>query len=150
MSQAVGCQPANGSPPYGQLAEGNLNNIGEPPGGHWRTFAKESQLVPLGPADLWVLVDEDPDGVDDGGYEVVMPIPPGNNPTTWYNMPSKLHGSSCAFSFADGHSEIHRWIRPGDIAATTYTTYRGTSSNPVFPQDPDIVWVALHTTVPGP
>jgi len=150
MNQAVGCMSAVGSPPYGQLAEDNLNKIGEPPGGHWRTFAKEAQLAGLGMADLWVLVDEDPDSIDDGGFAFIMPVPPGNNPTEWYNMPSKLHGNSCGFSFADGHSEIHHWVQPQNIAATTYNTYRGTTVTLVTPQDPDILWVASHTSAPGP
>jgi prepilin-type N-terminal cleavage/methylation domain-containing protein/prepilin-type processing-associated H-X9-DG protein len=149
MNQAVGCLPATGSPPYGQLTENNLNNLGEPPGGHWQTFAKESQLVGLGPADLWVLLDEDPDSTDDGGFAFVMPVPPSNIPTEWYNMPSKLHGNACAFSFADGHSEIHRWVRPGDIATTTYSAYLGATVSQVFPPDRDILWMASHTSVPG-
>jgi prepilin-type processing-associated H-X9-DG protein len=145
MSQAVGCTRT-----FGQLTENNLDNIGEPPGGHWRTYAKESQVVAPGPSDLWVLVDEDPDGIDDGGFALVMPVPPGNNPTEWFNMPSKLHGNSCAFAFADGHAEIHHWLRPGDIDTTTYRAYRAARTTVVAPQDLDILWMAARTSAPGP
>ena len=150
MSEAVGCLSAVGSPPYGQLPEGALAKVGDPPGGHWRTFAKEAQLIGLGPSDLWVLVDEDPDGVDDGGFACVMPAFPGYNSTEWYNMPSNLHGGSCGFAFADGHAEIHRWVQPWNIATTTYTTYRGAAITPISPSDPDIVWMGFHTSAPGP
>ena len=145
MSQAVGC-----TKDFAQLTENNLKDIGEPPGGHWRTYAKEGQVTAPVPSDLWVLVDENPDGIDDGGFAVVMPLPPGNNPTEWFNMPSKLHGSSCAFAFADGHSEIHHWLRPGDIDTTTYTMYRAAKTTVVSPQDADIIWMALRTSAPGP
>src|ERR1039457_1608411 len=52
MSQAVGC-----TKDFAQLTENNLKDIGEPPGGHWRTYAKEGQVTAPVPSDLWVLVD---------------------------------------------------------------------------------------------
>ena len=147
MSQAVGCTQA---PAFGQLPEGNLNILGEPPGGHWRTYAKEGQWAAPGPSDLWVLVDENPDSIDDGGFAFIMPVPPGNALTEWYNIPSKLHGNSCAFCFADGHAEIHHWLRPGDIPTTTCVSYFGTAKTVVNPPDQDILWVAQRTSAPGP
>ncbi len=150
MSQAVGCKAQNASPPFGQLDESNLKRNGEPPGGHWRTYAKESQIVAPGPADLWVLIDENPDSIDDGGFAVIMPVPPANSPTQWYNCPAKLHGGTyTGISFADGHSELHKWLRPGDIQTTTYTTY-DPGPHTVSPPDPDIIWLASRTSAPGP
>jgi prepilin-type processing-associated H-X9-DG protein len=147
MNQAVGCTQA---PNYAQLPEDNLKLLGDPPGGHWQTHAKEAQVVTPGPSDLWVLLDEDPDGIDDGGFAFIMPVPPGNSTTEWYNVPSKLHGNSCAFCFADGHAEIHHWLRSDVIETTTYIAYLGTAKTVVTPQDPDILWVAARTSAPGP
>jgi len=147
MNQAVGCTQA---PNYAQLPEDNLKLLGDPPGGHWQTYAKEAQVVTPGPSDLWVLLDEDPDGIDDGGFAFIMPVPPGNSTTEWYNVPSKLHGNSCAFCFADGHAEIHHWLRSDVIETTTYIAYLGTAKTVVTPQDPDILWVAARTSAPGP
>lgn len=153
MSQAVGCQGTDGSPPYGQLPDTNLRLAGEPQyqgaAGHWRTYMKESQVIAPGPSDLWVFLDEDPDGIDDGGYAFIMP-PLSGVATEWYNMPSKLHHNACGFAFADGHAEIHRWLRPDAIAQTTYLNYRGTQRDPVSPPDPDILWMGAHTSAPGP
>jgi prepilin-type processing-associated H-X9-DG protein len=65
-------------------------------------------------------------------------------------MPSKIHGgTSCGFSFADCHAEVHKWVRPGDVETTTYITYRGGATGVVSPPDPDIIWVASHTSAPG-
>ncbi|MDE3066688.1 MAG: prepilin-type N-terminal cleavage/methylation domain-containing protein [Verrucomicrobiota bacterium] len=146
MSQAAGCTAPNASPPYGQLPEGNLalETRGHP---QWRTYAKDSQVIAPGPADLWVFLDEDPDGIDDGGYAFIMPTL-GGFPTEWYNLPAKLHDNACGFSFADGHAEIHHWLRPGAIDRTTYVSYRGTQKDPVAPPDPDIQWMAAHTSAP--
>jgi prepilin-type N-terminal cleavage/methylation domain-containing protein/prepilin-type processing-associated H-X9-DG protein len=56
------------------------------------------------PANFWVIIDEHPDSIDDGYFL--------NNPaggTRWLNNPASSHGGACGISFADGHSEIHKW-----------------------------------------
>jgi prepilin-type N-terminal cleavage/methylation domain-containing protein/prepilin-type processing-associated H-X9-DG protein len=111
----------------------------------YRTFIKENDMISPVPSDLWVLVDEDPDGINDGSFAVQMPA--SAPATVWIDMPSKAHGNSCGFSFADGHSEIHKWLSPGNIAAVNYIT------KPVNPvpelNDVDILWVAKHTSSPS-
>ena len=153
MSQAVGCTAPNASPPYGQLPEGNLaNKFGSPPGGHWRTYSREGQVIAPGASDLWVLIEEDPDSIDDGGFAVWMPPYPSDNPTAWFNFPARIHaGNASCLAFADGHSEIHRWLRPGEIELPTYYTYNpGGGNAPTWTPDPDIAWLAAHTSAPGP
>ena len=49
--------------------------------------------------------DESKETIDDGYFAVK---PPGA--TVWQNSPTVRHGKSAAFSFADGHSEIFRWV----------------------------------------
>ena len=152
MSQAVGCTAANASPPYGQMPEGNLaGKFGSPPGGHWRTYSRESQVLAPGPSDLWVLIEEDPDSIDDGGFAFWMPPYPGNSATAWYNWPARIHGGNAScLGFADGHSEIHRWIRVGDIEIPTYATYNNGGHNAATATpDPDILWMAARTSAPG-
>jgi prepilin-type N-terminal cleavage/methylation domain-containing protein len=157
MSQAVGCTSpivsAQNPVPYGKLPEGNLaGRYGSPPGGHWRTYSKDSDVIAPGNSDLWVLIEEDPDSVDDGGFAFWMPLYPVGIPTSWYNFPARIHaGSSSCLGFADGHAEIHRWLRPSEIALPTYITYTtGGQNQPTFTPDPDIQWMASHTSAPGP
>jgi prepilin-type processing-associated H-X9-DG protein len=57
------------------------------------------------PANLWVFIDESPDGVNDGAFAVNM-TPYGG---IWQDGPGNYHEGACGFSFADGHSEIHKW-----------------------------------------
>jgi len=63
-----------------------------------------------GPAKVWVLLDEHPDSISDSVFQ----FQPGWPPTSyqWQDMPASLHNGACCFSFADGHSEIHKWIDP--------------------------------------
>jgi prepilin-type N-terminal cleavage/methylation domain-containing protein/prepilin-type processing-associated H-X9-DG protein len=29
---------------------------------------------------------------------------------SWWNLPANRHGNACTFTFADGHSEVWRWM----------------------------------------
>jgi prepilin-type N-terminal cleavage/methylation domain-containing protein len=109
----------------------------------YNVFQKESQVMNNpGPADLWVFLDESPDSINDGSFAVQMPA--NANSTVWVDMPAKYHGNCCAFSFADGHSEMHKWLSPNNIANVTYVAL---SKNGI-PElgDPDILWMAKHTS----
>ena len=66
-----------------------------------------SDLNIPGPANVWVAVDEHPDSINDAIFHVI----PGLTPSSycWRDLPGSLHNGACGFSFADGHSEIHKW-----------------------------------------
>ena len=56
------------------------------------------------PSDIFVFLDEHPDSIDDGYFlnkESAVP--------TWNDLPASYHDGAGSFSFADGHSEHHRW-----------------------------------------
>jgi prepilin-type N-terminal cleavage/methylation domain-containing protein/prepilin-type processing-associated H-X9-DG protein len=55
------------------------------------------------PSDIFVFLDEHPDTIRDG-YFVNRAYDP-----RWIRLPASYHNRAAAFSFADGHSEIHRW-----------------------------------------
>jgi len=108
----------------------------------YRTYIKEIDMTSPAPADLWVMVDEDPDSINDGSFAVQMPA--SAPATAWVDIPSKAHGSSCGFSFADGHSEIHKWLQAGSIMNVDYQPKP--KPLPVVLSDVDIQWVAEHTS----
>ena len=35
--------------------------------------------------------------------------PPKTHSRTWGDAPAAYHNAACGYSFADGHSEIHKW-----------------------------------------
>ncbi|NBR85824.1 MAG: type II secretion system protein [Verrucomicrobia bacterium] len=71
------------------------------------TYAKFTRLDSmLNPADRFVFIDEEPAGLNDGVYWVADPLPTA---TTFIDYPASYHNNSCGLSFADGHSETHRW-----------------------------------------
>ena len=69
----------------------------------WYTYGKASQIMAPGPSMLWVLIDEDPVGLNDAAFAFNMVTP------LWQDCPGSYHAGGCGFAFADGHSESHKW-----------------------------------------
>jgi len=89
------------------------------------------------PSNLFVLLDEREDGINDGWF--------ASNPDTRYNIidfPASYHGNACGFSFADGHSEIHRWRDPRTMPVVQAGTPLPLNQN--YANDQDIDWLAQH------
>jgi prepilin-type N-terminal cleavage/methylation domain-containing protein/prepilin-type processing-associated H-X9-DG protein len=77
----------------------------------WHTFGKTSDIRAPGPSGLWVLLDEDANGLNDAAFAFGMESP------QWFDAPGTYHDGGCGFAFADGHSETHRWLsRAGKIS----------------------------------
>jgi len=70
----------------------------------WRTYGRLSEVVIPGPANLWVMTEEAPASINDGGFSFGMNVP------EWIDFPSTLHGMSCVVGFADGHADLHKWV----------------------------------------
>jgi hypothetical protein len=111
MSQAVGTVCAswaggsshNGPPRQatdGPWLDGNHGHRRNRP---WMTYGKMSDFTMPGPSQTFVIVDEEPLSLNDGGFGTSCSIP------RWVDYPSTSHNLACGFSFADGHSEIHKW-----------------------------------------
>jgi prepilin-type processing-associated H-X9-DG protein len=57
------------------------------------------------PGDIFVFLDEHPDSIDDGYFlNTDSDLAP-----RWIDLPGSYHDGGANFSFADGHSEYHRW-----------------------------------------
>jgi len=108
----------------------------------WRIYMKTSDITAPQPANVWVLVDENPDSINDAAFAVAMNNPYPN--TVWQDTPANYHGGACGFAFADGHSEIHKWRDPQTLAIKT--TYQFHNSTVAQSKNFDIVWVMERTT----
>ena len=71
--------------------------------GVYRTYGKISAFTVPGPSSTWVIADENPDTINDGSLAVSMT-------QIVVDFPANYHGNGCGLAFADGHSEIHKWI----------------------------------------
>ena len=106
----------------------------------WRMFLKTSDFVNA--TDTWVLVDEHPDSMNDGFFCINMNPAPNLAAAVLPDCPASYHNGACGFSFADGHSEIHRWLD-----ARTKPPVKRSNFNPL-PQanSKDVQWLWDHTT----
>jgi len=111
----------------------------------WRIFIKTSDMVRPLPAMLWVMIDENPDSINDAAFAVKMDYQ--GRLSMWQDGPATYHGGACGFTFADGHSEIKKWKDGRTTIRPMVTTY--SSRFPYgwpHPNSQDIQWVQDRTT----
>ncbi|MDE3067046.1 MAG: prepilin-type N-terminal cleavage/methylation domain-containing protein [Verrucomicrobiota bacterium] len=150
MNQAVGSE-INGEASYQGHNIGHwLTGGSGSPTPPWMVYLKESEVVHPGPSDLWILLDEHPNSINDAGFAVKMPMNPADT-THWIDTPAAYHNNGCAFAWADGHATIHKWLSHsiGPVGwAADNAPFIGNGSGPAVPANPDMLWLAGHTTAP--
>ncbi len=98
-------------------------------------FMKTSDFTRPGPVNTFVLLDES-SSINDGWF---MPNLSGFDPrapalqTSFGDDPGGWHDRACGFSFADGHSEIHKWKQYDQVKN-------------IPPSAVDVDWLQLKTT----
>jgi len=105
------------------------------------TYAKVSQMVKLSPSSALVFLDEREDSIDDGYYAVNM------DRARWelVNFPGSFHNRAGGLSFADGHTEIHKWVDP----RTTPPFKKGQKREfTAMQNNRDLTWLQDHATEP--
>ena len=115
----------------------------------YRVYLKASEINP--PSKLFVFLDMREDSVNWGNFMTDMdgysPTDPGKY-TFDGDYPGMYHHMACGFSFADGHSELHRWRDSRTIPPLVK------GSNPLFnvmapsPGNQDISWLQDASTRP--
>jgi len=106
-------------------------------GKNYQVYVKASDIVDPSPSKLWVLLDEREDSIDDSYFAISMDQT--NQQARWANYPASYHNRAGAFSFADGHSEIKRWIDSRTMPAL-HTGSSVPYSAP-SPDNADIAWI---------
>jgi len=78
----------------------------------WKVNTKMGDIVNPGPSNSYVLLDEREDSINDGFFVVTMEGYPNAALTSMVDWPASYHNRAGGFSFADGHSEIRKWVDP--------------------------------------
>ncbi len=106
----------------------------------WRMFLKETDFVEA--ANTWVFVDEHPDSINDGFFCTDMKPAPNLAGAVLPDCPASYHNGACGFAFADGHSEIKRWVDRRTKVPVKRGDYQpGNQAN-----NKDIEWLWSKTT----
>ncbi len=103
-------------------------------------YRKMNQMRKNPPCKAWVFVDEHPDTINDGAMH-----PGGFLSLHWMDMPGSLHNKACGFAFADGHSEIHRWLVGATSVPVRFVDWYAVGFDASFDAR-DIRWVRERTT----
>jgi prepilin-type N-terminal cleavage/methylation domain-containing protein len=114
-------------------------------GSRWRIYLKASDLVDPGPARTFVFLDMREDSIDVGNFAPDMTGWPDEPQSIgFYDLPGNYHHRANGFSFADGHSEIHRWRDDRTMPATVRNGYVHDSFR--SPNNSDVRWLQEHST----
>jgi prepilin-type N-terminal cleavage/methylation domain-containing protein len=105
------------------------------------SYHTEAQMRRPGPGNLWVFIDENPTGINDGSF--VCDPTRGN----WIDAPAIYHNNCSGMSFADGHAEIHRWH---DSVLFNLVIVQGPSGTTITPQQnppSDLDWLESESSI---
>jgi prepilin-type N-terminal cleavage/methylation domain-containing protein/prepilin-type processing-associated H-X9-DG protein len=116
----------------------------------WKVFLKQTDMSDPGPSSTFVFLDEREDSINDGYFVVDMAgYPQGDSGTPnggrlkIVDYPASYHNGAGGLAFADGHSEIRKWLdgrtkpgmsrndRPLDVSS---------------PNNRDVVWMQERST----
>jgi prepilin-type N-terminal cleavage/methylation domain-containing protein/prepilin-type processing-associated H-X9-DG protein len=91
----------------------------------------------------WTFIDEHPDSINDGAMFVDTDKP------HFVDFPASYHDGAVGISFADGHSENHKWKSANSIQPIRYGDWTILSPYLEPPlSDPDLQWLVVQRT-PG-
>lgn len=112
----------------------------------YHQFVKITELNNPPPSRCWVFWDEREDSINDGWSAVNME---GYDPLNWaakviVDYPASYHNGAGGLSFADGHSEIRKWVDPRTRPVLTKGQLipLGVSS----PNNPDVDWLQARSS----
>jgi prepilin-type N-terminal cleavage/methylation domain-containing protein/prepilin-type processing-associated H-X9-DG protein len=106
----------------------------------YRRFRKASDIP--SPAHTFAFMDLTPQNLCTPAFIVSMP---GIDNNRFFHLPATHHNRGGVVSFADGHSEAHRWRDPRTFRYARAGTKIG---HDVFsPNNPDLAWIQERTTV---
>ncbi|MDB6123336.1 MAG: xcpT 2 [Pedosphaera sp.] len=141
MNQAVGTLSAPPIRPVtGAWLDGNLNSSQNT----WRTYAKITDTSLPGASMLWLLMDEHPDSINDGGMAVECGLTGPSAKIIDY--PASFHNRAAGISYVDGHSEIHRWLDARTMPTVKYNN--ALPLNVASPNNVDVAWLQARTSAP--
>jgi prepilin-type N-terminal cleavage/methylation domain-containing protein/prepilin-type processing-associated H-X9-DG protein len=90
------------------------------------------------PSQFFVMLEEHPDSINDGWFDIGV-----ITSSIWIDIPASFHSGAAGFSFADGHSEIHKWRLGTTIWPVKLTTLKNAQAGS---DRSDLQWFRQHAT----
>jgi prepilin-type N-terminal cleavage/methylation domain-containing protein len=114
-------------------------------GAKYSVFRKLTQITLMGTAQAYVFIDENPDSLNYGDFAVAMNDGAPDSSVLMVDVPASYHNGAGGISFADCHSEVHKWKD-----ARTKPPITGvfmSSSVQRTPGNIDMRWLSDHTSI---
>jgi prepilin-type processing-associated H-X9-DG protein len=102
---------------------------------------KLSQIRLPTPAQTWVIMDERQDSINNAYFPVQMDGYPDPATTYIVDYPASYHKGAGSVTFADGHSEIHKWRDARSMPPLVESLPLVVPS----PTNADVVWLQDHS-----
>jgi prepilin-type N-terminal cleavage/methylation domain-containing protein len=109
----------------------------------YQVFIKVSDLKQLAPVNAFIFCDETMWSLNDGWMQIDCVN------ADWPDVPAAYLGGRNEFSFADGHSEVHKWVTPSlkNVPYKYNVTGNTAPATPGGKQNADWIWFTSHATV---
>ncbi len=137
----------NGGKPVPQVRSYSLNNYLGPTSSmegrispRYRVYRKATDIP--SPANTIAFMDVTPQNLCTPAFIVLLP---GIANDQFFHFPATHHNRSGVLSFADGHSEAHRWRDPRTFRTAALGVKIGHDF--VSPRNADLAWIHKHTSV---
>ena len=135
-----------GGPHNGQVGDpvggGWLSGFYADPDPNYRTYGKITQMTKPGPSMTFVIADENPQTINDACMQISMA-------QILVDCPGNYHNGAAGISFADGHTEMHRWMDVFAQNPSTMIVNPGGPGQPIVPSPClDLAWIQPRTTAP--
>jgi prepilin-type processing-associated H-X9-DG protein len=108
----------------------------------YERYLKTTDFRKLPPTDAFVFADERADSINDGWFWIdasAWAITAAGSNGKYRDLPAFYHNNASAFSFADGHAEIHKWRDGKFLAAASGAAGAVAGSQ-------DVWWLVTHAT----
>jgi prepilin-type N-terminal cleavage/methylation domain-containing protein/prepilin-type processing-associated H-X9-DG protein len=114
----------------------------------WLTYGKITSFTRPGPANTFLIMDENPLSINDGALDVSAAAFPGA--TYLIDYAANNHNGESSISFADGHAVLHRWLdsRTFTPMGVIQPGQGSTASTHQTPDDADCFYLAPLTSAP--
>jgi prepilin-type N-terminal cleavage/methylation domain-containing protein len=132
-----------------------LGNYGTPlpvpfvPTPGYRIIKKTTEMINPAPAQTFVMLDERDDSINDGFFATAMEGFDPDKPSALVidDYPSSYHNGAGGLNFADGHSEIKRWLDPRTKPPHQDDVHLTQSLGGIpSPGNPDVSWLQERAT----
>ena len=109
-----------------------------------KVYTRSTEMTDPGPSMTFVLLDEREDSINDAFWCLSMEGYPNAAQTKIIDYPASYHNGAGGLSFADGHSEIRKWV---DGRTRPVLKANGTIPlNVASPNNRDMVWLQERCT----